>query len=174
MIRAAIALAAVALAQPVQAQGRICLSGAEAESIALVVMPDILRQTGVLCAARLPAASPLRSGSGDLIARYDREATRAWPAAKAAILKLSVPQADLLLGSDFARPIVATLVAPLVVGRIALADCGTVDRLVTLLAPLPPRNTAGVLVTLLQYLRSQKAQGRTVDAPDLPLCEAGR
>jgi len=172
MIRAALALLALSVS-PAQAQGRICLTSPEAESIALVVMPDILRQTGVLCAARLPVASPLRSG-GDLIARYDREAERAWPAAKAAILKLSVPQADLLLGSDFARPIVATLVAPLVVGRIAVADCGTVDRLVSLLAPLPPRNTAGVLVTLLQYLKSQKARGKTVDTPDLPLCEATR
>jgi len=173
VIRAALAIAALAAA-PAQAQPRVCLSAPEAESIALVVMPDILRQTGTLCAARLPAASPLRERSGDLVARYDREAERAWPAAKAAILKMSVPQADLLLGSDFARPIVATLVAPLVVGRIALADCAMVDRLVTLLAPLPPRNTAGVLVTLLQYLKAQKARGKTVDTPDLPLCEGPR
>ena len=175
MIRTCAATLALAtLAQPAMAQAQTCLTEPEAESIALVVMPDVLRQTGVVCANRLAAASPLRQQNGALVDRYDREAERAWPAAKAAILKMSVPQADLLLGSDFARPIVATLVAPLVVGRIALADCPMIDRLVTLLAPLPPRNTAGVLVTLLQYLRAEKARGKNVDTPNLPLCPAAR
>ena len=40
----------------------------------------------------------------------------------------------------------------------------------TNLAPLPPRNTAGIVVTTLQYLKRQKASGKAADVPDLPLC----
>ena len=38
-----------------------------------------------------------------------------------------------------------TLLVPQIVGRIATRDCGTIDRMVTLLQPLPPRNTAGIV-----------------------------
>ena len=59
---------------------------------------------------------------------------------------------------------------PQIVGRIAPTDCGTLDRLATLLAPLPPRNAAGIVVTTLTWLKAEKAKGRNVAVPDLPLC----
>lgn len=62
---------------------------------------------------------------------------------------------------------------PFIVGRIGLEDCGVIDRLATQLAPLPPRNMASVIVTALQYLKSEKARGRQVAVPDLPLCPIG-
>ena len=157
-----------AVAAPVQAQ-RPCLTAPEAEALATVALPDILRQTGVTCAAQLPAASVLRRPQSPLFGRYEAEATRAWPAARAALGKLIDPAAQALLGSDFARPVLSTLVTPLIVGRIAVKDCGTIDRLVTLLEPLPPRNTAGVIVTVLQHLQKQSANARAPVAA-LPLC----
>lgn len=154
----------VMLAAPAQ---RPCLTGAEAESLATVALPDIIRQTGATCAGQLPAASLLRRPSSAMLTRYDAEAERAWPAARAALVKLSAPEAEALLGSQFARPLLSTLVTPLIVGRIAVRDCGTIDRLVTLLEPLPPRNTAGVIVTALQYARTAKGN----PAAGLPLCD---
>ena len=62
---------------------------------------------------------------------------------------------------------------PLPVGRIARSDCGPIDPPVTLLEPLPPRNTAGIVVATLQYLKAEKAKGGRVSVPDLPLCPAG-
>ena len=50
---------------------------------------------------------------------------------------------------------------------------GVIDRLAMQLAPLPPRNMASVVVTALQYLKSEKARGRQVAVPDLPLCPIG-
>lgn len=156
-------LLAAALASPAP---RPCLTRAEAETMALVAMPEIIRQTGVACATQLPVASLVRQPQSALLRRYDAEADRAWPGARAAIVKLSDPQAAVLLGSQFARPLLTTLIAPLIVGRIAAKDCGTIDRLVTLLEPLPPRNAAGVVVTTLRYLQARG--DRHVAA--LPLC----
>ena len=160
-----LALAATAAPQP----ARACLTDPEAQAMVLVALPDILRETGRLCAARLPAASPIRS-EGALVGRYQAAADQAWPSARAAIVKLSDPAADILLQSDYARPLLTSIIVPLIVGRVATRDCGTIDRLVTNLAPLPPRNTASIVVTTLQYLKREKAAGKAVDVPDLPLC----
>ena len=62
--------------------------------------------------------------------------------------------------------------APQITGRIAVRDCPTIDRMVTLLEPLPPRNTAGVIVATLQYLKADRARRGERQTPDLPLCPA--
>ena len=156
---------------PALAQTR-CVSTAEAEALTLVTLPAIIRQTGTMCSARVPAASLLRQTRGAFIARYDEAADRAWPTARSAITKLTDPMIQGMLDSAYARPLLGTLVAPLLVGQIKPQDCGTIDRLVTQLAPLPPRNTASVIVTAVQFLQAEKARGAAVTVPDLPLCPA--
>lgn len=151
-----------------------CLNAAEAEAITLVAFPDIIRETGRVCTS-LPASSLVRRGSGPFIARYGAEADRAWPTARTAIAKLSDPRVSmLLLQSDYARPLITSLVAPQIVGRIQPSDCPTIDRIVTLLEPLPPRNVAGIVVASLQHLKAEKARGTSAvaAAPDLPVCAA--
>ena len=163
-------LLAGALASTPAAAAPACLSPDEAESLALVALPEIIRETGTVCADRLPATSLVRRPDGPFLARYDQAADRAWPAAQAAIVKLSDPMVEVLLQSRYARPLLVTLLVPQIAGRIAPEDCPLIDRLVTDLAPLPPRNAAGVVVTSLMFLRAEKARGKPVDLPDLPLC----
>lgn len=156
---------AAALAGP--APPRPCLTAPEAEAVAVVAMPEVIRQTGAACAGELPATSLLRRERSAMLDRYDAEATRAWPAARGAVARLAGPGAEAMLGSELARPLLTTLIAPLIVGRVAAKDCGTIDRLVAALEPLPPRNTASVVVTALQYLSTRRP-----DAARLPLCPA--
>ena len=167
-IAAALALAAV-IVSPAAAQSA-CITAPEAEAMTLVALPDIIRETGRVCATQLPAASLVRNQSSALIGRYQVEADRAWPTARAAIVKLSDPAVDALLQSDYARPLLTSLLVPQIVGRIAPRDCGTIDRLVSLLQPLPPRNTAGIVVETLRYLKADKARRGDRSGPDLPLC----
>jgi hypothetical protein len=83
-MKVAATLAAIALlASPAVAQPR-CITGPEAESLTLVAMPDIIRETGRVCETQLPPASILRRQSSALLERYQIEADRAWPAARAA------------------------------------------------------------------------------------------
>ena len=169
--------AAALLATPATAFAQTpCLTTAEAEAITLVAFPDIILEAGRVCTT-LPAASLVRRTSGPFLSRYQAEADRAWPAARSAIAKLSDPRVSmLLLQSDYARPLITSLIAPQVLGRVQQADCGTIDRIVTLLEPLPPRNTAGILVASLQHLKAEKARGTAAvaDLPDLPVCAAAR
>ena len=169
-MRIAAALAALALVASPAAAQTPCITMPEAQAMTLVALPDIIRETGRVCAAQLPATSLIRGQSNALVAKYQVEADRAWPAARAAIVKLSDPAVDALLQSDYARPLLTTLLVPQIVGRIATRDCGTIDRLVTLLEPLPPRNTAGIVVETLRYLKADKARRGDTSGPDLPLC----
>lgn len=159
---------AAALAAP--PASRPCLTEADAQAVTLVALPEIIRQTGAVCAAKLPANSLVRQTSGPFLAKYDAEADRAWPKARAAITRMIDPMADVLLQSQYARPVLTSLLVPQLVGRINPGDCGTLDRLVTQLAPLPPKNTAGIIVTALAYMKAEKAKGRNLAVPDLPLC----
>ncbi|KQT32469.1 hypothetical protein ASG29_11870 [Sphingomonas sp. Leaf412] len=162
-------LAAASLASPAAAQS--CLTATEAEAIVQVSLPEVIRDAGRVCAT-LPATSLLRRPSGAFLSKYDVAADGAWPAARAALGKLSDPRFSALLMSDLARPLVTSLVAPQVTGQIQAADCPTLDRLVTLLEPLPARNTAGIVAATLQYLKAERAKGGRIDIPDLPVCAA--
>lgn len=78
MKRLGTALALIGMSAPeaAMAQQRACITAPEAEAMTLVAMPDILRETGRVCAARLPANSLIR-GNGTLIAKYETAADRA-------------------------------------------------------------------------------------------------
>jgi hypothetical protein len=167
-VAATLALAAT-LATPAAAQ-RGCVTRTEAESLTLAVLPDVILEAGRVCAASVPATSLLRRQAGPFIAKYRVAADAAWPAAVRAATKFTDPSAASLLQSGFARPLLATVVAPLILGQVQAGDCPAIDRFATLLEPLPPRNVAGLVVTALTWLKGERARGRRVDVPDLPLC----
>ncbi|RIA45839.1 hypothetical protein DFR49_0367 [Hephaestia caeni] len=154
-----------------------CVTTAEAESIALVAMPEIIRQTGQACAAMLPATALIRQTSGAFLAQYDSAANRAWPQAQAALAKVAGPDMAPLLQSEFTRPLLVSLLAPALVGQIQTRDCGAIDHMITLLQPLPPRNIAGLVVSALELIREKQDAGvldTRLPTLDLPLCPAQR
>ncbi len=165
-IVAALALLACGSAQ---AQTTPCVTPAEAEALVLFVAPELIRQAGTRCATALPATALLRRTSGPFLARYEAETDAAWPRAKAALSRLTAPQAIQLLDSSFAAPLVASLIAPMVVGNVDPTDCPRLERAANLVAPLPPRNVAGLIVLFAQVdAERPRPQMR------LPLCAASR
>lgn len=171
MIRAALWLSAMALPAAAVAQTRAaapCLTEREGEAVLLYLAPELLAQVNRICAPSLPANAFLRR-SGSLSQRYAAESTRAWPAARGAIAKIAGPDVQPLLDSAFAAPAVASLVAPLVANEVKPKDCPRVDRILSLMEPLPPRNIAGLVVAFLQLANErERGAGRS---PALPICE---
>lgn len=145
---AAMALPAAATAQAAQPP---CITQAEAEAMFLYMAPELIRQTGRTCAANLPAASILRDGSGRLVAKFQGESRAAWPVARQAVARLAGPEAQPILQSQFAEQVAASLIAPAITAGIQPGDCGYIDRIVTLIEPLPARNAAALIATLVQF-----------------------
>lgn len=169
MMRWITLLVLVALPVSAQAQSPQCLTTTEAEPVVQIALPGIIRDAGRVCAA-LPATSLLRRDTGAFIAKYDLAADQAWPRARAALAKVAPPAIAGLLGSDLARPLLTSIVTAQVTGKLQPSDCATVDRMVTLIAPLPAANAAGLVVAALQYAAAKRTPGQNNPAASLPLC----
>ncbi len=128
-----------------------CLTPAEFTSVATYGLPSVIKGAGARCAATLPTDAFLRTKAGALSDRYAQKKAEAWPGAKGVFLKMSTatnPQAaDLIksLPDTSLQPMVDGLVEGLVGQQLPTERCGIVDRLVRLLAPLPPESTAELI-----------------------------
>lgn len=146
-----------------------CVTVTQAEALITSIMPELFLQAGQVCSATLPPGALLRQTTGAFLTRYRTEADNAWPEARAAIGKVGGPVAQAAVGSSLARPLLATLVAPLITRQLQPADCPAIDRIMTLAEPLPPRNTAGMIVSILQLSDAKRADKRV----PLPICKPG-
>jgi hypothetical protein len=160
----AIAATAAQAAQPVT----VCVAPRDAEAIVTLIAPDLIRLTATMCAPNLPAGAYLRRPADQLAAKYAVNSDGAWPVARAALRNLLTPEAAQMIEGDFARPLIGSLLAPMIAKEIKPADCESIDRVLGLIDPLPPRNTIGLIVTIAQLAqRKQQPKGGFV------ICEPG-
>jgi hypothetical protein len=158
MTSAAIALwmgMAATTAQAATADDKPCLTPGEAQALITAVMPDVFQQIGRTCSSALPENATLRGGLPPLMARYRAPADLAWPQALAALGKLGGKDVE---GVDprLLRPMMGPMMASAIVENIKPSDCPTIDRAVQLLSPLPPANTAGLVVLFAELGKDKK------------------
>ncbi|MEG3153239.1 hypothetical protein U1769_25435 [Sphingomonas sp. ZT3P38] len=166
---AALLWAGLAASTAASAQtARPCINETEAQALFQVMLPDMIREMGRVCAA-LPPHAFLRQPSAPFMARVHAGVTPAMPAAQAGIRKLLGPGGEAIAESQFAIPAVRAIFAPAIAQQVKPADCPGLDKIVTNLAPLPPRNLAAVFAALLQLSQNDEKRG-----PRLPLCPMGR
>lgn len=164
-----LALFATAAAQA-QVAPRACLTGPDAEAVFLAVAPAAIRVAGLTCAPSLPRTAFLVQPDRHFLDKLADAGDAAWPRARAAVGRFAGPDLAPLLQADAMRPVLGGLIAPLIVADLKPADCAKVDRILTLLSPLPARNIAALGVTMLQFAQGDAVRrGRTFK---LPLCPA--
>ncbi|ODP36175.1 hypothetical protein [Sphingomonas turrisvirgatae] len=171
MFRRSLAMAAMFLglaASTAQAQQRACITDAEGAALFQVMLPDVIREMGRVCAA-LPAESFLRQPSAAFMARVQAGVGPATAAAQGGIRKLLGAQGAALADSPFAIPTARAIFVPMMAQEIKPADCPGLDKIVSNLAPLPPRNLAAVFVALAQLSQNGEKRG-----PRLPICPMAR
>jgi hypothetical protein len=144
----AFALAPVAA----QAAEPPCVTPAEFTALSTYALPSIISGTAQRCATALPADAWLRHNGVQLAARYSVAKPAAWPIAKAAFFKISgntanVDGASLLksLPDSSLQPMLDALISGVIGQHLPAERCSIIDRLVQLLAPLPPENTAEII-----------------------------
>ncbi|MFD1787288.1 hypothetical protein ACFSC3_06865 [Sphingomonas floccifaciens] len=163
-------LAATALlsATTAQAQTTACIPQPDAEALFLALAPAMIGSVAATCAPVLPANALLRRSVASLTAKYSAESDAAWPRAKEGLRKLLGPQGGQMVDSELARPMVTSMVAPLLAKEVKAKDCPNIDRVLTLIDPLPAKNTAALVVTLLDM--SGAARPKSGRKADLVLC----
>lgn len=145
-----LAIALTFVSSTVQAAEAPCLTPAEFTSLATYGLPSVISGVTQRCASTLPAGAWLPENGTPLAARYAAAKPGAWPGAKAAFMKLGASKRD---GADLfsklpdrsLQPMVDGLIEGLIGQQIPLQRCQTIDRVVRLLSPLPPENTAELI-----------------------------
>jgi hypothetical protein len=159
---AAVALWAGMAATSAQAaaEGKPCVTEPEAQAVFLTVAPDVIRTVAQKCAASLPETATLRGGLAAFSAPYDTAAAMAAPQAGAAFAKMARPDVK---GIDPAamKAMIGPMIGGMAADQVKPKDCATIDRAVTLLAPLPPANVAGLIV----LAAASKGSGKGGNAP---------
>lgn len=150
-------------------QAKQCVPAAEAEALVLNVAPQLLTTVATNCVATLPANAYLRRPAAELTAKYAAESDRSWPLAKEALKKISGPDSAAIWDSELSRPMVASIVGPMLAKEIKPADCPAIDRVLTLADPLPARNTAALIVLVVELADGGKpSKGGFAVCPTLP------
>lgn len=173
-VRAASALALLSVGTATAAPAaQQCVSGAEAEALVITAVPALVATLRVVCTPQLPASSLLLQPNSQFLAKYQAESDSAWPLAKQGLGKVGGPDLKPLLESQLARPALAGMVGPLFAAQFKPQDCAPTDRLVTMLAPLPPRNAAAALVAFLQ-MAGERRKADPAKKDLLPICGYGQ
>lgn len=156
-----VALPTVAVAQ---AAAKPCITPAEAQALVAFLLPDALSSISDQCRPALPADAVL-TRSGKLLAqRYRPDSDAAWPLAKQAFGRMSDAAIVKLLDDATLKKLVAAGIGAELAKKFKTNDCGTVDRFVTALEPLPPKNMALLLGALIEVgARASSQSGK--DAP---------
>lgn len=148
-----------------------CVSQPDAEALVTAILPDLIENVGQICTPALPANALLRQTTGPFIAKYRAEADIAWPRAQSGLTKLVGGGSDLLLATNMARPLVGTLLTPVLTRNVQPADCPALERIVRLIQPLPAANAAPLFVQILQFSDAKRKD--KAGKPTLPICQTG-
>ncbi|HZV09608.1 MAG TPA: hypothetical protein VFF94_07605, partial [Novosphingobium sp.] len=127
-----------------------CLTVREFTAVATYALPDILHGVGAACVPVLGQGAFLAQEGPALADRYAAARPAAWPATRAALARISASQG--LAGALVARlpdatqqQLFSTLVAGVVAEKVPAQRCGLIDQILSLIAPLPPENTAAII-----------------------------
>lgn len=146
-----------ALANGVALAADTCVPAKQAEGLMLYVAPTLIGTVSATCAPVLPSNALLRSGTARLTAKYAAESASAWPQAREALKLVAGADAAQLLDSDMGKSMVPALIGPLIAQEVKPGDCASINRVMTLIDPLPARNTAALIVTIIDLSGRKKA-----------------
>jgi hypothetical protein len=160
-----LAVLSLGSATTVQAAQQTCLTPAEFTALSSYALPSAIAGIGERCGDSLPAGAFIRTEGERLAARYATRKAASWPGAKSAFIKLTGAQSPEMIGvlkstpDNALQPLADALVQNAVVQRLPADRCEVIDRLLRLLAPLPPENTAE-LIALASGLAAKDGRAR--------------
>jgi len=136
--------------QAVAQSAKSCLTQPEAEALVTYALPSAIRAMTTKCTPVLPATTALIQSGPVIAARYQIDADKAWPVARIAFDKMSGLDLTGTLGEPAARGLIEAAFGTGLAEKVKAADCPKVDRLVDILEPLPAKNMAMLITTLME------------------------
>ncbi|MDE2561850.1 MAG: hypothetical protein KGL48_06325 [Sphingomonadales bacterium] len=171
-ILALLAAAALLQSQAAVAQGQ-CLTEAEVTGMAAFSLPSALEGVMKRCQPSLSPRGFFATNGPAMVQRYGVGKDAAWPAAKAAFLKLGADRNDQTmrqvsrLSDEALKPFVEGMVEQMVGDQIKPSSCVAIEQVSSLLEPLPARNTSQLIGFIVTLVESGKPDGKS----RMPICK---
>lgn len=137
-----------------QTTAEACLTAREFTALSTYALPSVIAGTGRACATALPADAYLRRNGPGLAQRYAAAKPAAWPEAKLAFVKMASAkdrgsaQIFAAMPDDTLQQVVDAAFTGIVTGQVKPDSCSMIDRVISLLAPLPAQNTAELIAVV--------------------------
>ena len=163
------AFMAAAFAMPAQAAAAQaeCLSSAEVRALTTFAMPSVL--TGLIdhCAPEVGTGGYMTTQGRNLVSSYAANKGSAWPTARKAFFRLAGTKSGSSDATDMMakmpdaalQPFVEGMIGGMIGAKLKPGQCVIADKMMRLLAPLPPENTSELLGTILELAGSDKKTG---------------
>lgn len=138
-------------------------------------MPSALNGLITHCSPHVPASGFMRQSGAPLVASYARGKQAAWPRAKTAFLKFAGEEdpASVELVSQMPdsalQPFIEVMIGGLIGSKLKPAQCTLADKMIRLLAPLPPENTVELIGTIVALTGSESKKGAS---PGIAVCKS--
>lgn len=166
LLAGTLALCTLSLASPAAAQFEN-LTPSERSATARYALPAIFDVYVRQCSSELQPGGYVNSNARALRAKFSRGVDAAWPVAKRALTKMRPADGDFegiaamlaVMPDEQLRPFVDGLIGASLAPQIKREDCGTVERGLEILDPLPAENVAELIgFTLELEARNRKRE----------------
>tara|TARA_B100001179_G_C18587530_1_gene402974 strand:+ start:1127 stop:1696 length:570 start_codon:yes stop_codon:yes gene_type:complete len=181
---AASAAALMALSQPALAQGTNCIDRADVADMTTYAMPLFMDALQATCADTLPADSFVLNEGDAFAEQFEPLRDSAWPGARRVLVAFIENQTGatremaegqnaamggvimnlMQMKGDELRPFVDAMATQLIAEKLKPSNCGDVEAILPLLAPLPPENYGMLISTIFGMVIEEDN--------DMPICAA--
>jgi len=157
-----LALPAQAVAQSASPQ---CLAPGEVRALTTFAMPSVLTGLITNCGPTLGTSSFMATRGQNLVTSYAAGKDAAWPSARKAFFRLAdsgkpgdkdMANAVAKMPDAALQPFVEGMIASMIGAKLKPGQCVMADKLMRLLAPLPPENTAELVSTIVELVDADK------------------
>ena len=155
-LAAAVTLVALPAQAGAQAAAAPCLTEAEVRALATFAMPSALDGLIKNCSTHVGDAGFMTRSGSALVADYAANKDAAWPLARKAFFRLGGDKdkdsAEMIakLPDEALQPFVEGMIGGMVGAKLKPEQCRLADKMMRLLAPLPPENMVELLGTVVE------------------------
>jgi hypothetical protein len=142
-----------------------CLTEAQVQDLTLFALPPLLDAMATKCGPFLPANGYLLNGGRALSKQVAAESAGRWAATSTALSTIAEDKFPKELSETTARGLVHDLAASKMLGKAGPDECARINRLGELLSPLPPRNLAGIFVSVAELVKDDKGKSPALICP---------
>lgn len=172
-IKAAAALALVAMATPQAAMAQTCITEQEISGMMAYAMPSLLDGLVGTCRPHVSDTGFIATSSAAMIQAYSTRKDANWPVARAAFMKFGAKRdaqaSDMMakLPDNVLQPLVGSIMTSVVGTQIKPEQCGNAERLMRIFSKIDPQDTADLFGIVMLMVGNDNPAKR-----DIQICGA--